>query len=152
MKNILSNILGVAWFFGVVIWNVILMIAIIYMVFNDSILMTIETGFSVAAVGFMFCFSCGFFIIITGAVSSFRKCYYKLPWLYPLCMTLYMDMFIISISEMIIYKGYQVGGTLRHIVTVIIVIIQIIVCRLIMCSYLKKNPFIQNEKTQGDTK
>ena len=89
-----------------------------------------------------FSFFAGLIFSITGWVPAFRRCYYKLPWLYPLCMMLTMHLFILSIAEVILAKGFAVMNELRHTITIIIMIVQIIACRALMCWYLRKNPMI----------
>lgn len=142
MKNIISNMLACLWFFCVLIWVVLLIFLAILMVLFSDIIVMLKSGFATQTVGFMFCFVFGFILAITGWVPAFRRCYYKLPWLYPLCSILYMNLFILSISEAILAKGFQVISTPRHIATIVIMVIQMIVCRIAMCIYLKKKPLI----------
>lgn len=142
MKNIMSNLLAVFWFFGVLIWTLfILVFANIYVLFSD-ILGMLASGVYSTTVGFVYLFIVGVVFGITGLVPSFRKCYYKLPWLYPFSMIMTMNLVILSIAEEILAKGFQVISTPRHIVTILLMIAQIILCRLIMCIYLNKNPLI----------
>lgn len=126
-----------AWFFAVMIWVVMVMIFGIPIVLNDIIVM-IQSGFSTYASGLPVCISCGFFIILTNLVPPLRMCYFKFPWLYPLCSTLFMDLFILSVAEEIMSKGYEVLSKPRHIMTIVLMILQLIVCRFLMCAYYKK--------------
>jgi lysylphosphatidylglycerol synthetase-like protein (DUF2156 family) len=112
------------------------------MILFSDIMGMIKSGFSSSTVGFVFLFLVGFVFWITGLVPAFRKCYYKLPWLYPLSMIMTMHLVILSIAEEILAKGFQVISTPRHVAAIVIMIVQVVGCRLIMCIYLKKNPMI----------
>jgi hypothetical protein len=57
-------------------------------------------------------------------------------------MMLTMHLGILAIAESILAKGFEVISTPRHIAAIIVMIIQVIVCRVIMCIYLKKNPMV----------
>lgn len=142
MKNKIANIFAVLWFFGVVIWTLLLMVFVILGIIFGDIVVMLKTGFSSSTIGFVFLFLTGLVFGITGWVPAFRRCYYKLPWLYPLSMMLTMDLLIISIAEAILAKGFQVISAPRHMATIIIMILQVIICRAVMCVYLKKNPMI----------
>lgn len=142
MKNIIANIFAVLWFFGVLIETIFLMLVVIIGVVFGDIVTMLTSGFTGSTVGFIFLFFAGLIFSITGWVPAFRRCYYKLPWLYPLCMMLTMHLFILSIAEVILAKGFAVMNELRHTITIIIMIVQIIACRALMCWYLRKNPMI----------
>ena len=130
------------WFFGVLLGTILVMVlGFLGIIFGDIVVM-LKSGFSSTTIGFIFLFLSGIVFAITGWVPAFRRCYYKIPWLYPLCMILTMNLFIVSLAETILFKGFQVINTPRHIVTIIIMVVQIIACRLLMCFYLKKNPMI----------
>jgi lysylphosphatidylglycerol synthetase-like protein (DUF2156 family) len=142
MKNAISNILAILWFFGVLMWTVISLFIGNIMIFFMDIVGMLKTGFTTSTIGFAFLFIAGLVFAITGWVPAFRRCYYKLPWLYPLSMMLTMHLGILSIAETILAKGFEVISTPRHVATIVIMIIQVIVCRVLMCIYLKKNPMV----------
>lgn len=146
MEDLKPDILSVLWFFGVFIWSLLFTVLSIPILILVDIIPMIKLGVAMSTAGFMLCYMFSFFLIITLCVPSFRWCFYKFPWLYPFSIITLMDLMIFSISEMIIYEGYQVISTPRHIATIVIMIIQIIVCRLIMCQYLKKKPFIHDDE------
>lgn len=142
MKNTISNIVAVIWFFGVVIWALIFgYIFVLGIIFADISSM-LKSGFSGGTIGYVMLIFLGLIFAITGWVPAFRKCYYKLPWLYPLCMFMMMYLTIVTIAEEILAKGFSVINPTRHVVTIVIMILQIIVCRVLMCIYLRKNPMI----------
>lgn len=141
LSNILSNLFAIIWFFGVLLWILFSETIIILVVFYNIVGM-LKSGFSTPTVGFVYCFFAGWSFAITGWVPAFRKCYYKLPWLYPYSMIMTMHLFILSIAEAILAKGFSVISTPRHVAAIIIMVIQIIVCRAVMCIYLKKYPMV----------
>jgi hypothetical protein len=145
MKDKISNILAVLWFFGVLMWTILFMIIVILMIFFADILGMLKSGFSTPTIGFVYCFLSGIVFAVTGWVPAFRKCYHKLPWLYPLSIILTMHLLILSIAEVILAKGFQVINTPRHTIVIVIVIIQMILCRVAMCIYLKKKPLIMKK-------
>lgn len=148
MKRFLSNLLAILWFFGVIIWVLLFIAFVDIMIIFADILGPIQSGFSTTTIGFAVLFVVGFVFALTGWIPPFRKCYYKLPWLYPACMILTMDLFILSVAETIINNGYEVMSTPRHIISIIIMLIQLIVCRIIMSWYLKKHPMVLKKYTQ----
>lgn len=148
MKRFLSNLFAILWFFGVIIWVLLFVALVDIMIIFMDILGPIQSGFSTTTIGFIVLFVAGFVFALTGWIPSFRKCYYKLPWLYPTSMILTMHLFILSVAETIINKGYTVMSTPRHVISIIIMIIQLVVCRVIMCWYLKKHPMVLKKYTQ----
>lgn len=142
MKNTISNIFAFLWFFGVLLWTILFMFIVILGIFFGDIIVMLKSGFSSPPMGFVFLSLSGPVFAITGWVPAFRRCYYKLPWLYPLSIIMTMHLVILSVAETILAKGFQVINTPRHMVTIIIMIVQVMICRLVMCIYLKKNPMI----------
>lgn len=140
--KILSNLLAIIWFFGVLLWTVLFGTIGILMVFLEDIVGMLKDGFAKPPMGFVFCFFAGLIFAVTGWVPAFRKCYYKLPWLYPYSMMMMMHLFILSIAESILAKGFSVISTPRHVAAIMIMVIQIIACRAAMCIYLKKYPMV----------
>lgn len=142
MKNFLGNLFAVLWFFGVLLGTLLFMIIAILMIFFSDIMGMIQSGFSSTTIGFAFCIFAGIIWAITGWVPAFRRCYYKLPWLYPLSMILTMHLFILSIAEVILAKGYETMNPTNHVIALIIMVIQVVACRIAMCVYLKKYPMV----------
>lgn len=142
MKEMISNILAILWFFGVLIWTLLLMFLATFGLILGNIIIMLESGFSSVTIGFEFLILFGLVFGITGWVPAFRRCYHKLPWLYPLSMMMTMHLFILSIAEAILAKGFQMISTSRHDATIFIMILQVIICRIVMCIYLKKNPMV----------
>ena len=146
----LSNLCAILWFYFVLLKILISVTIGILMVFFFNIGGMLKSGFSTTTVGFVICGLAGLGLAITGWVPVFRKCYYKLPWLYPYCMIMLMNLFTLSIAETILAKGFSVISTPRHVATIIIMVIQIIVCRVVMCIYLKKYPMILHKYDRAE--
>ncbi len=142
MKDTLANIVAVIWFLGALIWAIFYSVVGVLGVFFFDILEMIKSGFPTSTVGFQIFLMTGIVFAITGIVPVFRRCYYKMPWLYPFCMMTMMNLFIVSIIEVVIAKGFSVINTPRHIITEIIAGIIFILCRLIMSIYIKKKPMV----------
>lgn len=142
LLRIIGNIAATAWFFVIMIWTVLMHIFVNIMILFADILGPIKSGYGTTTVGFAFLFMVGIVYAITGLVPAFRKCYYKFPWLYPTTVILSMQLLILSIAELIISKGYSTMSTPTHVISVIIMIIQVVACRAVMCWYLDRNPMV----------
>lgn len=149
MKDKIANIVAGIWFFGVLIETILLLIFCNLAIFFGDIIGMLSSGFPTSTIGMILLFCVAFIFGITGLVPVFRRCYFKLPWLYPLCMILTMHLTILAIAELILEKGFEVISTPRHITAIVIMIIQVIVCRVIMCIYLHKKPLVARGHIYG---
>ena len=127
MKRWISNIAAILWFFGMLIW-MLLMLPITLLMLPSDITTIMESGFGTQPIGFTFLLIFGFIFGITMLVPAFRKCFYKLPWLYP------------YIGIEILNYGYQVQSDSRHTLFLVLMIAQIVVCRVAMCILFHKKP------------
>ena len=73
-------------------------------------------------------------------VPAFRKCFRKLPWLYPYITILMADVTILSIGIELLNYGYQVQSDSRHTLFLWLMIVVIVVLRVAMCIYFHKKP------------
>lgn len=137
MKRWISNIAAILWFFGVLIW-MLLMLPITILMLPSDITSIIESGFGTQTIGFTFLFMFGLIFGITMLVPAFRKCFYKLPWLYPYITILTADITILAIGIEILNYGYQVQSDSRHTIFLILMIAQIVVCRIALCIFCHK--------------
>ena len=136
MKRWISNIAAVLWFFGAVIWMLLMLFIALIMLPND-IASIINSGFGIESIGFTLLLIFSFIFGITMLVPAFRKCFRKLPWLYPYITILTANITILAIG---INYGYQVQSDTRHMLFLVLMIVQIIVCRLAMCIFCHKKP------------
>lgn len=127
------------WFFCVLLWTLLMMLFVLIMLPSDITSM-MKSGFSTQTVGFIFLFLFGIVYGITMLVPAFRKCFYKLPWLYAYIIIITADILIISIGEQILNYGYSVQNDTRHTIFFWLMIMQIVVCRIAMCIYCHKKP------------
>lgn len=139
MKRWISNIAAILWFFGVLIW-MLLMLPITILMLPSDITSILESGFGTQPIGFTFLLMFGLIFGITMLVPAFRKCFYKLPWLYPYITILTADITILAISIEILNYGYQVQSDSRHTIFLILMIAQIVVCRIALCIFCHKKP------------
>ena len=147
--DILSKVLAILWFFGVLLETIVLMLFTNLMIFLSNIVGVLRSGFATSCVGFIMLFLFSLIFALTGIVPAFRKCYYKLPWLYPLSMIMIMHLTILSFAEYILSVGFSVMDQQRHVISILVMIAVVVICRIIMCIYLKRRPLILQ---QNDTK
>lgn len=141
MKRWISNIAAILWFFGVLIW-MLLMLPITILMLPSDITSILESGFGTQPIGFTFLLMFGLIFGITMLVPAFRKCFYKLPWLYPYITILTADITILAIGIEILNYGYQVQSDSRHTIFLILMIAQIVVCRIALCIFCHKKSMI----------
>lgn len=139
MKNWISNIAAGLWFFGVLIW-MLLMLPITLLMLPSDISSIMDSGFGTQTIGFTFLLVFGLVFGITMLVPAFRKCFRKLPWLYPYITILMADVTILSIGIEILNYGYQVQSDARHTLFLVLMIVEIVVLRIIMCIFFHKKP------------
>ena len=139
MKRWIPNIAAIVWFFGVLIW-MLLMLPIILIILPSNITSIVESGFATRSIGFIYLLVFGLIFAITMLVPAFRKCFYKLPWLYPYITILTADVAILAIGIEILNYGYQVQSDSRHMLFLVLMIAQIVVCRIAICILFHKKP------------
>lgn len=137
MKRWISNVIAILWFFGVVIW-MLLLLPIVLLTLPGDINSIMESGFGTQTVGFTFLFLFGLIFGVTMLVPTFRKCFKKLPWLYSYVIILFADVAIVAIATEILNYGYSVQNDTRHTLFFALMIIQIVICRIIMCIFWHK--------------
>lgn len=139
LKNALSNLVAILWFIGMVFPLILCLCFIPLGLFMD--IDTIRTsGFSTTNIGFLMFGAFGLMLSITMMVPWFRKCFKKLPWLYSYVIMFMADILIITIGIAILNYGYEVQSEARHTLFYILMLAQMIICRLAMCVYLKFKP------------
>ena len=139
MKRWISNIAAILWFFSMLLWMLLMLPLALLMLPNDMTVI-MESGFGTQPVGFVLLFVFAFVFGITMLVPAFRKCFYKLPWLYPYITILTADVAILAIGIEILNYGYQVQNDARHALFYVLMIIQIVVCRIVLCIICHKRP------------
>lgn len=142
MRDKIANIVAILWFFGILIWALLFGVFALIMIPCYDIAGMISSGYTKSTEGLFFCFVLGVIFSLTGLIPVFRKAYYKLPWLYPFTVMLIMNLFIVSIAETIIAKGFAIDSAFHHVMAITVMSIQIIACRIAMSKYLQKYPLL----------
>lgn len=82
----------------------------------------------------------GLVIGLSLLVPPLRKLYRALPWLYAFVKILFINLIILCVGLEILNYGYQITDPTRHSTFFILMIIQIVLCRLAMSLYFKRKP------------
>ena len=139
VKNWIANLAAILWFFGVLIW-VLLTLPFVMIIVSGDMISLVRNGFSTSNASFDFLFVYGLVFGITMLVPAFRRCFRKLPWLYPYITILSADITFLSVAIAILNFGFTVQNDTRHIIFIILAVLQIVVCRLAMCFYCHRKP------------
>lgn len=139
LKSFLGNTMAFLYFIFIMIWILLLLALVPFTLFMD--IQTIrESGFSTTDFGMTFMAVFGLFIGISLILPMLRKMYYKLPWLLSYVKILYCNLVIMSVATYILNYGYEVQNSKRHMIFFILMIAQIVICRIGMCIYFNKRP------------
>lgn len=137
VMNIVSNIAAVLYFIFIMFWVSLILVSEICSLVMDMI--------SVVSIGYSTSFSnagtivvLSFFIGLSLLVPAFRKIYYKLPWLLPFVIIMFVNLLILFVSNLLVHYGFESQNSLKHYAFIAIALIQLIACRLLMCFYLSK--------------
>jgi hypothetical protein len=137
LKGILVSTAALIYFITIMWWVLLLLIFVPIGLIGD--ITTIRSsGFSTTNIGPTLIGILGLLIGLSLLVPAFRKMYYKLPWLLPFVKILYPNVVIMSLATMLLNYGYEVQSPARHTLFYILMICQIIICRLLMCIYFSR--------------
>lgn len=143
MKNFLANAFAIMWFLVVILITLLMLFMGQILIVFSSIIKTISIGFvGTTQNGPIVLAFCGLVFGLTGLIPALRRCYYKLPWLYPLSCIGMSNLFILSTAEMILFKGYESTNPKTHIIAIVIMALELVVGRIIMSVYYNKKPLI----------
>ena len=148
--DIIADIIAIIWFIGVMLITLFFEMFMIFGVLFFDIIPMLKNGMPTTAIGFLVCFLVGIVYFVTGIIPVFRRCYYRFPWLYPLCMITTLHLYLLSIAELILAKGFSVLSTPRHVLTIVIMIVFVVAFRVVMCIYLKKRPLYLRKNENAD--
>lgn len=137
--RILGNIVAVLYF--IFPMSLMIMILLLQPIMLPSEISTItNSGFSGGTKpreGIMFF---AFIIGLSTVIPPLRKMYRTLPWLYPFIKIFFINFIIANIGISILQYGYEVNNEARHIIFFILMITQLVICRIAMCVYFKYRP------------
>lgn len=130
------------------VYFLILMTITLLVLFIEPIAFFVDTksivisGFVKQNVGQAFSImgACGLIIGMSLLIPTLRRMYYKLPWLYSAVKIFFLNFIILSIATGILNYGYETKNVRMHIMFFIIMVIQILACRLGMSFYFKFRP------------
>ena len=137
LKERYSNFVAFLWFFCVLFWA-LLLFPLVLISYPRDICIILNSGYGIGTTGTAFLLLSCLIFGITMITKPLRKFFYKLPWLYPYIVILTLDSAIFSIGIELLNYGYQVQNSLRHTKFFVFMIIQLVVCRIIMCVFCYK--------------
>lgn len=138
IKSFLGNI-AVIIYFITVMWWILLLLPLVPISLIVDISSIYSSGFSKGTnTGIEFIGILGLFIGLSLLVPAFRKMYDKFPWMFPYVKILYGNVVILGIGTTLLNYGYQVQSEARHTFFLVFTVVQIIVCRILMCIYYNK--------------
>ena len=142
-KGFFGSVAALIYFLTVMWWVLLLLPFVVLMLFTDIGVIR-SSGFSTVNTGISFVAIFGLLLGLSLLIPAFRKMYYKLPWLFPYVKIMYLNLIIMSIAVALLNYGYEVQNPARHTLFFILMIIQIIICRLLMSLYFSRNrvPYI----------
>lgn len=141
VRSFLGNLSAILYF---IVFMIFIIIYLFYGQFHFISLIkeVLDMGFYTSFTAMASVSIIGLLIAISLLVPPLRKMYYKLPWLFPYIKILFINIIILSIALYLINMGYEVQNETRHHTFFIIMIVQIIACRLAMCLYFYKKPAV----------
>lgn len=119
---------------------VLLILIFMPIVFLSDVSAVRNSGFAGPNITTSYIGVCGLFIGLSLLIPAFRKMYRAFPWLYSFTKIFYVNLIILCIGSRILNMGYQVNNDSRHTTFFILMIAQIVICRIAMCIYLKLKP------------
>lgn len=141
--NTLKNLLGstaAAIYFIFPMLLVILVLIFTPLMFSTDVSSITGSGFAGPNTSASIIGVCGLSIGLSLVIPPLRKMYLTLPWLYPFVKIFFIDMIILNIGITILNYGYQVNSEARHTLFYMLMIVQIVVCRIVMCIYFRIRP------------
>lgn len=82
----------------------------------------------------------GLIIGISLLIPPLRKMYRALPWLYSFTKIFFINLVILNVGLTILNIGYEINNSSRHTWFFILMIVQIVICRIAMCIYFRLRP------------
>ncbi len=102
----------------------------------STLRLIIDSGYAVPYHGLMLIGIMGFLV---GFSMLMPSVYHKMPWLFPCVKMLYINGIILCIAATILNTGYAVQNAARHKTFLIMMGVQIVICRILMCKYFGRN-------------
>lgn len=145
LKSLVGNIVATVYFIFPMCL-VLLLLIIMPLFFLMDVSTVRSSGFAGPNIATALIGTSGLFIGLSLLISPLRKMYRVLPWLYSFIKIFYVNLIIISIGLAILNIGYQVQNDARHTMFFILMLVQVLACRIVMCIYFKLKPAKHIEK------
>lgn len=143
MKSILSFISTILSFVSFLyILFCVLLISLMILMSISNISTVLESGFATAGDSLTILAIMCFLTAITFFFPPARNTYHYFPWLFPLVKILLVNLTIMSIAIGILNYGYQVKNDARHIMFIILMVLQLIISRALVSVYFSKKKLI----------
>ncbi|MEW8993249.1 hypothetical protein [Clostridium sp.] len=139
IKNLLGYIIATIYFIFPMCL-ILLMLILMPLFFITDVSTVRSSGFAVPNTADLFIGTCGFFIGVSLLIPPLRKMYRVLPWLYSFVKIFYTNLIVLGIGLVILNFGYQTQNDTRHTIFFMLMILQVVICRLAMCIYFKTKP------------
>lgn len=139
LRRLFGNAIAAIYFIFPMLF-VILFLLFMPLFFLQQVNNIRASGFAGMDMTKMFISIFGLFIGVSLLIPALRKMYKVLPWLYSFIKILFINFIIFNIGISILNMGYQIQNETRHKIFLILMIVQIVVCRIAMCIYFKLKP------------
>ncbi|MEK5475950.1 hypothetical protein NYE70_03250 [Paenibacillus sp. FSL R5-0407] len=136
-KSVFGTIAAWIYFLAVMTWLLPMLFLVPIMTLSDMGTV-MESGFAVPNTGVFLTALFGLFIGLSLMIPAFRKMYDKLPWMFPYVKIMLINTIIVSVALLILNFGYEVQSDSRHMVWTIVMVVQIILCRILMSLYFHR--------------
>lgn len=137
IKHVVGNLCAVLYFLSVMWWLLLLLMLDPIMQVTD-IYEIRNYGFSTFGTAPTGIWIYGLFIGLSLLVPALRRIYYKFPWMFTFVKIAYLNALIMMVAVMLLNYGYEVQNPTRHNLFFILMICQIIICRILMCAYFSR--------------
>lgn len=145
LKSLLGSTVAVIYFIFPMSFA-LLMLIVIPLGFLSDVSAIRGSGFAGQNITGAFIGLCGLIIGLSLLIPPLRKIYQVLPWLYSFTKIFYVNLIILCIGLAILNFGYQVQSDARHTIFFVLMLLQIVICRIVMCIYFKFRPAKYIEK------
>lgn len=148
LKRILGNTLVAAYFifpFSIILL-VLLLMPLLFLMDVNAIM---ASGFAGPNLAASFIGVSGLFIGLSLLIPPLRKIYRVFPWLFPFVKIFFINFVILNIGLAILNFGYEISNEARHTTFFVLMIVQLVICRLGMSIYFRLRPVHKRGKVES---
>ncbi len=126
-------------YYLIVMFPILVLLLLMPLMLLSDIKTIMDSGFSIPNNGPTAVLAwIGFWTGLSLLIPVFRKMYHKLPWMFAFVKVLYIDLVILTIAILVLNYGYGVQSHTRHTIFLILMVVQIVIFRILMCVYFSK--------------